>query len=168
MNSVLDFLANFDYLYLPQTMLESLWHADWKNAYRRSGAAGLCAEALNSLLGANSSPFFVPMNCGWSGHTIHDLLAGHGIAMWGWNFANGEMFFHVKKKQAAWAQYVMLRENIPVQGPLLAREPKPHNAGNGTSEPETRPSRQSSYDVAVSIEERIEAMAVKILTMLGL
>ena len=123
MYRALDFLTNFDYLYPLQTILESLWHADWKCAFHRDGVAGLFMETLCSLVGVNSHQFHVPMNRGWSGHSIQRLLAKYGIPMWGWSFANGEMFFRVKSKQAAWAQYVMLNDGVPLQGHSPAAVP---------------------------------------------
>ena len=123
MDSVIEFLCSFNWLYLPHLIAESLWHADWKGAYQRSGFAGLCVETLRSAIGINSYPFFVPMKSTWSGKGIQQLLAKHGIRMWGSAFANGTLFFHVKRRQAAWAQYVMLRAGVPLQAPLLGEVP---------------------------------------------
>jgi hypothetical protein len=164
---IFDLLANFDYLYLPQTIIESFWHADWEGAYRRAGIAGLCQEALSSLVTTNSYPFYVPMNCGWSGHRIHQLLAKYGVKMWGWTFANGEMFFRVKRKQAAWAQYIMLRENVPVNGPLLGEEATRGRRTSGPAEHEPQPSRAPISNTAKDWQQQFNRILGEIYSALN-
>ncbi len=43
--------------------------------------------------------------------------------MWGVGWANGEMFFRVRKRQAAWAQYVMQRYGVPLLHRQFAEQP---------------------------------------------
>lgn len=168
MDTPLDLLGNLDCLCLPQTLVESFWHADWKSAYERDGILGLCIEAIRTLFGLNSHQFYVPLNGGWSGHNIHQLLAKHGIAMWGWSFANGEMFFLVKKKQAAWAQYVMLRAGVPLQGPLLAQAPDTSTATDAAAKRPPQRSTTSPHDLAYDFEQQFDGLIQKVSSFLDL
>jgi hypothetical protein len=168
MERVLDLLANFDILYLPQTIIESLWHSSWKSAYRQAGRMGLGREVIDSLFGFNSYQFYVSMNRGWSGRSISSLLMRHGINMWGWTFANGEMFFRVKKKQAAWAQYVMLRASVPLQGPLLSRTPDVSAAISSPSESPSQRSAGSPNDLTMDVERQLGGLIEKVSSFLDL
>lgn len=122
--SILEFLSHFNWLILPETVGKTFWHADWKGARERGGILGIANEAVQSLAGTNTWPFFVPMPSRKSGKDIERLLAQHGIKSWGWLFANGEMSFQVPRSQAAWAQYLIQREGVQLSGRLLAETPK--------------------------------------------
>jgi len=128
MRSFLELLTSFYWIAVPETIFQTFWHADWSRA-KDQGLSGLLSEAIGSLLGTNSWPFFVPLDSGWNGADVAHLLKRHGIRMWGYGFANGELFFRVRKNQAAWAQYVLLREGVPLQHRLFsektASEPQP-------------------------------------------
>ncbi len=168
METLLDLLTNFDILYLPQTIIESIWHSNWKSAYRQNGVMGLGREVVDSLLGFNSYQFYVSMNHGWSGHSINDLLARHGIKMWGWTFANGEMFFRVKKRQAAWAQYVMLRAGVPLQSPLTAPTPNTSTATVATSKHQSQSPAGSPNDRTMNLDQQFDGLIQKVSSFLDL
>jgi len=163
-----EFLTNFYWPLLPQVLAESLWRADWKAAFQRDGVPGMCAEALSSLSGANSYPFFVPMNSEWSGQSIQHLLAQKGVKMWGWAFANGLLFFHVKRSQAAWAQYVMLRAGVPLQGPLPAPTPGTSTATDVISERQSQRPAGSPNDLTLDFEQQFDGLVQKVSSFLDL
>lgn len=121
MRSLLEFLTSFYWIAVFETIFQTFWHADWRSA-RDRGLSGLLSEAIKSLLGTNSWPFFVPLDSGWNGADIAHLLKRHGISMWGYGFANGELFFRVRRSQAAWAQYLLLREGVPLQHRLFSEK----------------------------------------------
>jgi hypothetical protein len=121
MISVLEFLTSFYWMAIPETILQTLWHADWRSAKNR-GLGGLLSEAIGSLLGTNTWPFFVRLDSGWNAADIAHLLKRHGIRTWGYGFANGELFFRVRKSQAAWAQYVLLRKGVPLEHRLFSEK----------------------------------------------
>ncbi len=93
--------------------------ADWKAAASRGGLAGVGGEALRTLAGANSWTFRVPKACAWSGSSIERLLRHYGIRMWNRGVGDTELHFTVEKRQANWAEYLLLRRGIPVAGPLF-------------------------------------------------
>lgn len=127
MKSILDFLGYFNWLALPQVILETLLHADWENAYQRAGVWGLLIECLHSLIGTNTWPFFVSLEGIWNGPALENLLGSYGIKTWGWAFTNDLIFFRVRKSQAAWAQYLLLQAGVPLSGRLLAQERTAHS-----------------------------------------
>jgi len=122
MRILLEWLSLLNWFALPLTLLQSLWYADWRGSQRQHGALGLPLEAAASLLGANAYPFFVPADSEWSGANLGRLLSRHGVRIWDVGYFNGEMFFRVRKNQAAWAQYVMQRAGVPLTHRLYAGE----------------------------------------------
>jgi hypothetical protein len=168
MEGIIEFLTNFYWPLLPQVLAESMWHANWKDAYRRGGIGGLGMEALQSLLGTNSYPFLVPMSSGWSGRNIQRLLAKKGIRMWGWAFADGVFLFHVRRNQAAWAQYVLLHEGVPLQGPLLGQTPDASAAISSPSEPQSQRSAILPNDLTMDVERQFDGLIEKVSSFLDL
>ena len=87
--SSLEFLAGFD-------LFSLLWNVG------------------RNLLSGPTHTFFVPLPCGVPELTIVDLLKRHGIKNWGHLEFDGYFTITVHRRQAAWAQYLLDRENIPV------------------------------------------------------
>jgi len=168
MERALEFLTNFYWPLLPQVLVESLCHADWRGSYQRDGILGLGMEGCRSVLGTNSYPFFVPLDRGWSGRQIQQLLADKGIKMWGWAFANSMLFFHVKRSQAAWAQYLMLHEGIPLQGPLLGKTPLTSRDVPGVRGRPSQPSRSATDNGMTQAQQQLDDLVESILAVLNL
>lgn len=121
-------LSGFDWTLVPRTVASDFWHADWQGAYRRGGAMGVVGEAAASLAGTNTWPIFIPMNSGWGEDRVRALLGRRGIKLWGVGFAHGMMYFRVKKKQGAWAQWNLKAAGVPMGGRMLkdpAGDPTP-------------------------------------------
>gem|GEM_PF-6971177 len=118
MKSLLELLTAFNWLAIPETILGTFVNADWHRA-RKRGLVGILAEVVHSLLGTNSAAIFIPLDSGINGQAIERLLQRYGIRSWGWGVYRGEMFFRVRRSQAAWAQYILTQEGI------LSGEPRP-------------------------------------------
>lgn len=99
---------------LPAHILGNFWYADWRGAWQRGGVVGVAIEALRAALGLSAEPFFVPTKSAWQIGAIRQLLARHGIGLWGVGYWNHELFFRVTARQAHWAQYVLLRAGVPL------------------------------------------------------
>jgi len=168
MRSVLVFLTNFWWLAIPVTILQTFRHADWGTA-RKHGLAGFVAEAVRSLLGTNCWVFYVPLDSDWCGAEISRLLKRHGVRSWAYGPANGELFFRVRATQAAWAQYLLLREGVPLNHGLFAeksaagarRDPgAPAQERSRAQQPPSGATRllESVDDYLVSLSERINSL----------
>ena len=101
-------------LVLPSMIVGNFVHGDWKGSYQRSGPLGVAAELAQSAIGTNTYPFFIPTESGWQFQDIQALLLRHGIKVWAVGYFKGEMHFSVKRRQAHWAQYVLLRAGVPL------------------------------------------------------
>lgn len=116
MANILDILDLFNLIDRVEGLVARFVHADWSGAASRSGASGVLSELGRSALGANSWTFHVPIDCGWTGAGIERFLAKYGVVIWGRRVTSGHLHFSVKHRQANWAEYLLLRQGIPLAG----------------------------------------------------
>ncbi len=101
MRRLLEFLSHFNWLAIPETAAGSVMQHK--------------SMSLRILAGLDDYVFYVSLDSGRSGREIERLLARHGIKMWGKGFAHGELFFRVRKRDAARAAKVLQAHNIPLR-----------------------------------------------------
>lgn len=88
-------------------------------------------------LQSNSWTFFIPYKSslfsrGWNGSDIEKLLDDHGIKHWSSGFGEGEFYLTVSLDQARWAEYTLLKYNVPINERFIgAPEPKPKKEKKG-------------------------------------
>lgn len=88
-------------------------------------------------LQSNSWTFFVPYKSslfsrGWNGKDIEKLLDEHGIKHWSSGFGEGEFHLTVSLDQAQWAEYILLRNHVPLNERFIgAPPPKPKKQKKG-------------------------------------
>lgn len=85
-----------------------------------------CIAILESIangdpFGTKSWTFYVPLDSSWSGAQIEKLLKQNGVKIWARMIHGGDLFFRVHKKQAEWAEYLLLRAGIPLKYRLYSR-----------------------------------------------
>lgn len=112
MNPLLIFLTNSYWLLLPQWLAENLWYADWQRA-RKRGVLGLAWEAVKCVVSLNVYAIAVSAQAGWSPRDVSQYLAQYGIATWGWVYDTEWVTFHVRPRQARYAQRMLHRANLP-------------------------------------------------------
>ena len=95
-------------------ILSTFRFADWQGAYQRAGLSGLVGEFMASLASTNCATIWVRRDTGFTGAEIESLLFRHGVRIWGRGFVDDEIYFRVKKRQARWAEYLLLRRGVPV------------------------------------------------------
>ncbi len=78
----------------------------------------------------------VPEGCGWSGRDVAGLLHRHGVKTWGHMVVNGSLMLRVRKKQARYAQWLLERAGIPLEGGIVGQ-------GKG---PDPAPEKASMFD----------------------
>lgn len=116
MEKLLDFLDLFNVIDRLEGFFARFEHADWRGAAEKSGGFGVLGEAARSASGANAWSFHVPRDCGWTGSEIETYLNKYGIIVWGRRATGSELHFSVKERQANWAEYLLLRRGIPLNG----------------------------------------------------
>lgn len=58
--------------------------------------------------------FYIDRYAGWSAGKIRRLLKNHGVRLWGLSYTDDLIIFRVRAPQAQQAQYLLLREGIPI------------------------------------------------------
>ena len=109
---ILEFLTNFYWIILPQTILESLWHSDWRRA-RRQGVWGIVSEVIQAVLLTNSVQFYAPNDGPWDMATVHAILRKAHIPAFGVVFAHGDFSFRVPGRYAWLAEKKLADAGVP-------------------------------------------------------
>jgi hypothetical protein len=76
------------------------------------GTTGVLREGVRSVFRTNTALFCVPLYGRWSGRAIQRLLRQYDIDLWGYGFAYGRLFFHVRREDADFAATVMLHAGV--------------------------------------------------------
>jgi hypothetical protein len=132
MRSLFDFLSIFDWV---------------------TPSVGIVENIINdpTFFGTNSWTFFVPYDAslknGWNAAHIKKLLEENGIKTWGKQISGGEFFFSVSREQAQWAEYLLLRNNIPLHERSLGA-PQPNQKRSSNSR-KKRPKQTASVMEAI-------------------
>ena len=84
----------------------------------------LTAEVQDRVNGP-AHTFMIPDDCGWSGFEIEHLLKDYGVKSWRRMIVNHMIMITVRLAEAHWAQYLLLREQIPVEYGLLDEHATP-------------------------------------------
>jgi hypothetical protein len=142
----LDFPAYFDPIDRIEGAISTFRNADWENAYRARGVAGLLEEFFACVTSYNAPAIRVARGSHWRGIDIERLLKRHGVKVWDRGIAGDELYFCVKRRQIKWAEYLLLRAGVPVTSVLV----EPRNANYAEryapgSEPPTRKSRSQNH-----------------------
>lgn len=92
-------------------LLEFLGCLDWISP---------CIAILEGLIngdpfGTRSWTFYVPLDSSCTGAQIERLLKQNGVKVWARLIHGGDLFFRVHKKQAEWAEYLLLRAGVPLK-----------------------------------------------------
>ncbi|MBI4789028.1 MAG: hypothetical protein HY782_18505 [Chloroflexi bacterium] len=96
----------------------------------------------------NCWTIWVERDSGWSGIEIERLLFRYGVRVWGRGFLDDRLFFRVKKRQARWAEYVLLRCAAPIAGaPFDSRNYDYAERHEPGAEPVSRRPRSKSPDL---------------------
>lgn len=119
MSAIVDAIAALDMIDRIEGVVSGFLNADWRGAYSRGGAAGLVAELGRTATGSNRWRFSVPRDCEWNGAEVERFLRHYGVAVWDRGFDANDLHFSVKKRQANWAEYLLLRRGVPLSGPLF-------------------------------------------------
>ncbi|NLS80023.1 MAG: hypothetical protein GXY76_22510 [Chloroflexi bacterium] len=96
-------------------------------------ASPLVASARDLANGSNHT-FLVPEDCGWAARDIRRLLRRHGVRVWGLMIVDRTILLTVRRAQARWAEYLLLRHGLPLLSGYAARpgqQPRLRRAPSG-------------------------------------
>jgi hypothetical protein len=111
---LLDLPAYFDPIERLTGMVSTFLYADWKRSYRRAGWLGVMGEFAACLTSHNAPTFYIARSSSWRGIDIERLLKRHGVKIWDRGLAGDHLYFCVKRRQARWAEYLLLRAGVPL------------------------------------------------------
>ena len=113
MDTLFDVLAYFDPIDRLEGLVSTFLNADWRGAYQRRGRMGLLREFIACLTSHNCPTIYIARRSSWRGIDVERLLKRNGVKLWDRGLANrDELYFCVKRRQARWAEYVLLRAGV--------------------------------------------------------
>jgi len=99
-------------------LIMSLRYGDYVRA-REHGLLALLGEVGSSVLTTNTCRFALRRSGRYSLHEVEALLKRYGIPIFGRTHDAKALYFHVKKRQARWAEYILLHAGVELLNPPL-------------------------------------------------
>jgi hypothetical protein len=128
--------------------------------------AGMIQDRVNGP----AHMFLIPDDCGWSGFEIRRLLKRHGVKTWGLMVVDNLILVSVRLAQAHYAQYILLREQIPIEYGLLDERARPATAARRNHSPTTRNARKSGHSkgVLAELSQAVDGLMDEVEALFGL
>lgn len=101
-------------------LITSLRYGDYSTA-RKRGAGWVAIEVLSSVAGANTHRFSLVRKKDHNLNEVESLLRRYGIPVFGRTHDDKNMYFSVKKRQARWAEYILLNAGVELANPTFDR-----------------------------------------------
>lgn len=134
-----DLPAQLDLIDRIEGIVSTFMNADWAGARKRDGIVGVINECIDCLTFANAPTVLVSRDSSWSGLEIERLLRRHGVKVWNRGVLGDSLYFCIKRRQARWAEYLLLRAGVPVTSAPVDPRNRDYTAGFAPrSEPPTR------------------------------
>ena len=111
-----DVLGRLNYIDRIEGLFSALWHGDYKHA---EGVTGILRELTMSVSGSNTHKFSIQRRGSHSLNEVEAQLRKYGITVFGRTHDGQHMHFYVKRRQARWAEYLMLHAGVEFDGPLF-------------------------------------------------
>ncbi|MGE5603650.1 MAG: hypothetical protein ACM30E_11400 [Nitrososphaerales archaeon] len=121
-----DFLDAFNWIDRITGLVSSVIHLDTKAAAAGPPLVGLAFEVARSASGAGAWSFYLRRSAGWTGGDVERLLQHYAIPVWGRRVTGQHYVLSVPRRQANWAEYLILRRGMPLEGPLLNLDNRRH------------------------------------------
>lgn len=114
-----DFLDAFDLINRAEGLVSRVLHFDRRRAAGGTPAVGFALELAKSAIGAEEWTFQLRRDSGWCGGDAERLLKHYGVPIWGRRFTGKHFVFSIPRRQANWAEYLLLRRGMTLDGPLF-------------------------------------------------
>lgn len=114
-----DFLDIFNLASRVEGLVSSVLHFDKRRASNGPPVVGLARELAVSATGLASWTFRIPRDRGWTGGDVERLLNHYAVPIWCRRVTGQHFILSVPKRQANWAEYLILRRGMPLEGTLF-------------------------------------------------
>lgn len=114
-----DFLDVFNLASRVEGLVSSILHFDKRRASQGPPVLGVAGELARSATGAASWTFRVRRDLGWTGGDVERLLNHYAIPIWCRRVTDKHFILSVPRRQANWAEYLILRRGMPLEGELF-------------------------------------------------
>ena len=111
-----DVLGRLNYIDRIEGLFSAIRHGDYRHT---GGITGILGELTKSVSGTNTHKFSIPRRGDHSLNEVEAQLRKYGITVFGRTHDGSYMHFHVKRRQARWAEYIMLHAGVELVGPLF-------------------------------------------------
>lgn len=115
-----DVVGRLNFIDRLEGLVMALRHGNYQEA-AKGGLLGYAGEAASSLAGANTFRFALLRSGNHSLNDVEALLKGYGVPIFGRTHDATCMYFSVKKRQARWAEYVMLQAGVELNNATFDR-----------------------------------------------
>jgi hypothetical protein len=114
-----DFLDHFNWLSRVEGVMSSVIHFDKRKAADGPPLVGAVMQIARSATGADAWTFHVVRNQGWTGGDVERLLDRYAIPVWCRRVTGRYFILSVPRRQANWAEYLILRRGMSLEGTLF-------------------------------------------------
>lgn len=114
-----DFLDAFNWIDRIEGFFSAIAHFDRKRAAGGPPVLGVAAELARSASGAGSWTFHVRRDGPFNGGDAERLLGRYAVPIWGRRVTGDHFILSVPVRQANWAEYLLLRRGIVLDGRLF-------------------------------------------------
>ena len=123
-----DFLDIFNWASRVEGLVSSVLHFDKRRASEGPPVIGLATELALSATGMASWTFRVRRDQGWTGGDVERLLNHYAIPIWCRRVTGQNFILSVPSRQANWAEYLILRRGMTLDGRLFNPDNSPLRA----------------------------------------
>lgn len=113
------FLDAFNWISRVEGAVSSVLHFDRRKAAEGPVGVGFVTELARSASGAGSWTFHIVRDAGWTGGDAERLLNHYAIPIWGRRLTGRHFILSVPRRQANWAEYLLLRRGMSLEGDLF-------------------------------------------------
>lgn len=114
-----DFLDIFNLASRVEGLVSSVLHFDRRRASEGPPVVGLVKELALSATGIGSWTFRIRRDQGWTGGDVERLLNHYAIPIWCRRVTGQHFILSVPRRQANWAEYLILRRGMQLEGTLF-------------------------------------------------
>jgi hypothetical protein len=114
-----DFLDAFNLIDRVEGFAASILYFDRRRAAAGAPVLGMATELMRSASGLGSWTFHIARDGAFTGGDVERLLNHYAIPVWGRRLTGLHYVLSCPRRQANWAEYLILRRGMQLDGPLF-------------------------------------------------